>query len=473
MSVKADQAHRTFAGRPRRPGSKPHLIVDRHGTPLVVSLTSGNRHDVTQLLSLLDFIPRLRGLGGRLRHRLRRLFADRCYDFDKYRRVLRARGITPKIARHGTLHGSGLGKTRWVAVTNRAHGPAATRPALGYLGGAGAERAPAFGSVRSSGSDKRGALSGLRLIAVGRVDQQRRHVQGDVLELFRRVGASVPADDHAEAHGALGITLPACPFCERTIPLRFRRDDARCCRRCYDKTRLQDCSRCGNGRNVVTRAADGQPLCGNCMKADPHFHEVCRSCGQLAFTIRHDDQGQGICDACWRPPVAICSVCGNHKPCHYANSEAPRCANCTARLVRGPCSYCGTTHEVYARTADGGALCPPCSRRREPCSICANLRYVSSRTPDGRPLCGRCFRKSPLSFRECVECGDTSRLHRFGLCPKCAAPRQLRSLLTGPDGEVRPELVPVLSALAASNPHSLLIRLRNPGTPPSPPGIGS
>ncbi|MFI9186588.1 hypothetical protein ACIGXG_30715 [Streptomyces goshikiensis] len=266
-------------------------------------------------------------------------------------------------------------------------------------------------------------------------------------------------------HGALGITLPACPFCERTIPLRFRRDAARCCRRCYDKTRLQDCSRCGNGRNVVTRAADGQPLCGNCMKADPHFHEVCRSCGQLAFTIRHDDQGRGICDACWRPPVAICSVCGNHKPCHYANSEAPRCANCTARLVREPCSYCGTTHEVYARTADGGALCPPCSRRREPCSICANLRYVSSRTPDGRPLCGRCFRKSPLSFRECVECGDTSRLHHFGLCPKCAAPRQLRSLLTGPDGEVRPELVPVLTALAASNPHSLLIRLRNPGTP--------
>ncbi|PJN18752.1 hypothetical protein CG724_12750 [Streptomyces sp. CB02120-2] len=178
-------------------------MVDRHGTPLVVSLTSGNRHDVTQLLSLLDFIPRLRGLGGRLRHRPRRLFADRCYDFDKYRRVLRARGITPKIARHGTLHGSGLGKTRWVAVTNRAHGPAATRPALGYLGGAGAERAPAFGSVRSSGSDKRGALSGLRLIAVGRVDQQRRHVQGDVLELFRRVGASVPAGDHAD-RGARG-----------------------------------------------------------------------------------------------------------------------------------------------------------------------------------------------------------------------------------------------------------------------------
>lgn len=90
------------------------MIVDRHGTPLVVSLTSGNRHDVTQLMPLLDAIPRIRGARGRPRHRPRRLFADRGYDYDKYRRLLRARGITPKIARKGTAHGSGLGKTRWV-----------------------------------------------------------------------------------------------------------------------------------------------------------------------------------------------------------------------------------------------------------------------------------------------------------------------------------------------------------------------
>lgn len=44
----------------------------------------------------------------------RRPLADRGYDHDKCRRLLRARGITPKIARKGTVHGSGLGKTRWV-----------------------------------------------------------------------------------------------------------------------------------------------------------------------------------------------------------------------------------------------------------------------------------------------------------------------------------------------------------------------
>lgn len=98
-----------------RPGSKHHLIVDRHGTPLAVSLTGGNRHDVTQLLPLLDAIPHIRGVRGSPRHRPRRLFADHGYDCDAHhRRLLRAHGITPKIARRGTAHGSGLGKTRWV-----------------------------------------------------------------------------------------------------------------------------------------------------------------------------------------------------------------------------------------------------------------------------------------------------------------------------------------------------------------------
>ncbi|MGI5341445.1 IS5 family transposase [Streptomyces sp. CA-181903] len=96
-----------------RTGSKHHLIVDRHGTPLAVTLTGGNRHDVTQLLPLLNAIPPVRGLRGRPRRRPRRLFADRGYDYDKYRR-LRRRGITPRIARRGVAHGSGLGKTRWV-----------------------------------------------------------------------------------------------------------------------------------------------------------------------------------------------------------------------------------------------------------------------------------------------------------------------------------------------------------------------
>ncbi|MFI1523950.1 IS5 family transposase [Kitasatospora cineracea] len=96
-----------------RPGSKHHVIVDRCGTPLAVTLTGGNRRDVTQLLPLLDATPPIRGLRGRPRRRPRRLFADRGYDFDKYRRLLWKRGIKSMIARRGVARSSGLGKVRW------------------------------------------------------------------------------------------------------------------------------------------------------------------------------------------------------------------------------------------------------------------------------------------------------------------------------------------------------------------------
>lgn len=96
------------------PAPRHHLIVDRHGTPLAVTLTGGNRHDVTQLLPLLDAVPPIRGLRGRPRHKPQPLYADQGYDFDKYRRLLWKRGIKPMIARRSVAHGSGLGKTRWV-----------------------------------------------------------------------------------------------------------------------------------------------------------------------------------------------------------------------------------------------------------------------------------------------------------------------------------------------------------------------
>ncbi|MCM0674467.1 hypothetical protein NCC78_07165 [Micromonospora phytophila] len=42
------------------------------------------------------------------------IFGDRAYDYDKYLRAVRAKGIRPRIARRGQPHGSGLGVVRWV-----------------------------------------------------------------------------------------------------------------------------------------------------------------------------------------------------------------------------------------------------------------------------------------------------------------------------------------------------------------------
>lgn len=49
------------------------------------------------------------------------VLADPGYDFDKHRRLLRARNIKPVIARRGVAHGSGLGRQRWVVERGFAH----------------------------------------------------------------------------------------------------------------------------------------------------------------------------------------------------------------------------------------------------------------------------------------------------------------------------------------------------------------
>ena len=104
-----DRLHRR---RPPRPASP---------IPLAVSLTGGQRNDVTQLLALIDGVGPVRGKIGRPRQRAERLVADRGYDHDTYRRELPKRGVKPVIAQRGTDHGPGLGRERWVVERTFAH----------------------------------------------------------------------------------------------------------------------------------------------------------------------------------------------------------------------------------------------------------------------------------------------------------------------------------------------------------------
>jgi transposase len=104
-----------------RPGSKHHLLVDATGIPLAFSVTDGNRNNITQLIPLLDAVPAVAGVRGRPRRRPDSLLADRAYDHDKYRRLVRQRGIEPMIARRQTEHGSSLGCYRWVIERTFAH----------------------------------------------------------------------------------------------------------------------------------------------------------------------------------------------------------------------------------------------------------------------------------------------------------------------------------------------------------------
>jgi transposase len=90
------------------------VLTDARGIPLAASVTGAHRHDVTQLLPLLEAIPPVQGRPGRPRRRPHRVQGDRGYDSEPHRQELRALGITSVLAKRGTDHGSGLGLYRWV-----------------------------------------------------------------------------------------------------------------------------------------------------------------------------------------------------------------------------------------------------------------------------------------------------------------------------------------------------------------------
>jgi transposase len=98
----------------RKAGSKHHILTEARGIPLTALLTSANRHDVTQLLPLVDAIPPLRGCPGRPVRKPGLIQGDRGYDSQPHRDALHRRGIHTQLAKRRTPHGSGLGRTRWV-----------------------------------------------------------------------------------------------------------------------------------------------------------------------------------------------------------------------------------------------------------------------------------------------------------------------------------------------------------------------
>jgi transposase len=76
-------------------GSKHHLLVEGQGVPLSMSLTGANRHDITQLLNLVESIPAVKGRRGRPRRKPKMVQGDRAYDSEPHRQSLKKRGSSP------------------------------------------------------------------------------------------------------------------------------------------------------------------------------------------------------------------------------------------------------------------------------------------------------------------------------------------------------------------------------------------
>ncbi|PXX60347.1 DDE family transposase [Nocardia tenerifensis] len=95
-------------------GSKIHVLCDRAGIPLAVTISAANTNDAEALRPLVRAIPAVRSRRGPRRRKPAKLHADKAYDGAELRGWVRDRGIGVRIARKGIESSERLGQHRWV-----------------------------------------------------------------------------------------------------------------------------------------------------------------------------------------------------------------------------------------------------------------------------------------------------------------------------------------------------------------------
>ena len=138
----------------RKAGSKHHVLTDAHGIPLVARLTAAHRHDVTQLLPLVDAMPPLQGRGRPPGPQAATRPGRPWLRFATASQPLLARGIASQLAKRGRPHRQWL---RPHALGRRAH----HRLAASFSPIGRAVRTPA---LRSRGVSRVRMLTGLLVL---------------------------------------------------------------------------------------------------------------------------------------------------------------------------------------------------------------------------------------------------------------------------------------------------------------------
>lgn len=263
--------------------------------------------------------------------------------------------------------------------------------------------------------------------------------------LLTGAGAEAPVPsvlrliDALAAAGARRIVPPPCPHCRRVVSLSKTRDGLRICRGCEARLRATPCGRCGKRRDPVTRDDEGRPLCSNCFTRDPANHEICVDCGR-------------------RRPVSVRS------------SDGARCETCRPRTQR-TCAICGRFGPAEISKATGAPWCRACQKRWAQCSACGQLLPVRGGTSD-HPLCATCTRPDPSFWKRCARCDEPGTLEG-GTCARCLLRQRLETLLGGPSGSIRSELVALYDSLASERPDSVLAWLKRNGVSDVLAGFGS
>jgi hypothetical protein len=252
-----------------------------------------------------------------------------------------------------------------------------------------------------------------------------------------------------------------CQRCDRQDPSRWKQC-SRCgelklpaartprgplCQKCLPK-RLYTCARCGRSEPAHAILDDG-PICGACYRRTRTT--TCTSCGESSALVKHRaDVDARLCERCWIPPVLTCVTCGEDKPIKRGvASGRPICESCRSKKrTPRPCAVCGKVRQIHSALLMG-SLCARCYTRLRnhpaPCALCAQARPLAGRDGTGRPICGPCAGEK-IDWT-CRSCGEFAALYADGNCAPCTAGTRVRELCSTSDGELHPQLHPVIDAI--------------------------
>lgn len=267
---------------------------------------------------------------------------------------------------------------------------------------------------------------------------------------FREAGGTVcircMARDPAHKH--------ACARCGTIARIAYRVDGQPLCQKCGPR-KLYTCSSCGRDNQTAHAFSVQGPICSTCYHRSREHQ--CVQCGRTTVHARVADQGAGqwICNRCWTPPTLTCTSCGHLKPCDRGSaSHNPTCSTCRSRR-RPPrtCAVCARSVKPQT-TLPVGPVCGPCYRqlRRSPatCAGCQEIRPLVGVGDNGLELCGPCSGDDRNWV--CSTCGRVDLLFAGSECIACSVKRRVRELLTGPAGQIAPQLDGVATFLLTDRP---------------------
>ena len=125
---------------------------------------------------------------------------------------------------------------------------------------------------------------------------------------------------------------------------------------------------------------------------------LCGRCGRVRpISQRAGPNGLDICSSCWRPPTAVCTVCGDERPCSGVAAGRPICSRCRPRRT-SQCAHCGATRPAAARWPEG-PICDPCYtaalRRTGTCTRCGRHRRLVAPPGPAANTCAACSGAGP------------------------------------------------------------------------------